>query len=59
MENKHPLPVGTNTLPYRKLNVHKLCPPVEHAKKMVDQGKNNMSRNKVLKFLKQFTGEGF
>jgi len=45
--------------PYRKLNVHKLCPPVEHAKKMVDQDKNKMPRNKIMRFIKIFFGEGF
>ncbi len=50
---------GIDTGTYRKLNVHKLCPPVEHAKKMVDQGKNKVPRNKVLRFIKQFLGEGF
>ena len=47
------------TKPYRKLNPRKLAPPIEHAKKMVDQGKKKMPKNKILRFFKIFFGEGF
>ena len=45
--------------PYRKLNIRKLCPPVEHAKKMADQDKNKIPRNKLFRWIKIFMGEGF
>jgi hypothetical protein len=45
--------------PYRKLNVRKLAPPAEHAKKMIDQGKAKLPNNKILRFCKIFFGEGF
>lgn len=45
--------------PYKKLHPRKLCPPVEHAKKMIDQDKNKLPRNKIIRFFKIFLGEGF
>ena len=45
--------------PYRKLNVRKLAPPTEHAKKMIDQGKAKMPKSKFLRFWKIFLGDGF
>ena len=44
---------------YRTLHPKKLAPPVEHAKKLIDQEKTKMPKNKVLRFLKIFFGEGF
>lgn len=45
--------------PYRKFNPKKLAPPPEHAKKMFDQDKNKLPKNKMLRFIKIFFGDGF
>ena len=54
-----PLPVPEPAQPYKKLMPRKLAPPIEHANKMIMQDKNKMPKNKILKFVKIFLGEGF
>jgi len=50
----------TQTAPeYRKLKPRKLAPPVEHAKKMFQQDRNKLPKNKFMRFWKIFLGEGF
>ena len=43
---------------YKTLKPRKLSPPVEHAKKLIEQEKSKLPNNKILRFFKLFFGEG-
>ncbi len=43
----------------RDLKPRKLMPPIEASKRIIEQGKSNLPRNKIIRFLKLFFGKGF
>ena len=53
--------VGTthDESPYRQLNPRKLAPPIEAAKRIIEQDKTRLPLNPVMRFMKKFFGEGF
>jgi len=43
----------------RRLYPRKLYPPPEVMRKMIEEEKNRMPKNKILRFFKIFFGEGY